>query len=80
MCKLANLSLIYLYIILLGLGNLTSGHEVFVRLMVLSGVLFQLLLKYYITISVHTVTGLNQNQNEKERKFTSSILILLPMT
>ena len=78
MCKLANLSLIYLFIILLGGGNLTSGHEVFVRLMVLSGVLFQLLLKYYITISVHTVTGLNQN--EKERKFTSSILILLPMT
>ena len=78
MCKLANLSLIYLFIILMGGGNLTSGHEVFVRLMVLSGVLFQLLLKYYITISVHTVTGLNQN--EKERKFTSSILILLPMT
>ena len=75
MCKLANLSLIYLFIILLGGGNLTSGHEVFVRLMVLSGVLFQLLLKYYITISVHTVTGLNEN--EKERKFTSSILILL---
>ena len=61
MCKLANLSLIYLFIILLGGGNLTSGHEVFVRLMDLSGILFQLLLKYYITISVHIVTGLNQN-------------------